>query len=88
VHEANDHALAVGVLAHASFIPGFAGDMTTAEVLLVPFAHRSKRDGEHFLKRVPSPGLLPEAIHPRISEDHPLLVLQRDRLASGDSGNL
>jgi hypothetical protein len=34
VREANDHALAVGVLAHASFIPGFAGDRAMAEVLL------------------------------------------------------
>lgn len=34
VHEADDHALAVGVLAHSSFIPGFAGDRAAAEVLL------------------------------------------------------
>jgi transcriptional regulator with XRE-family HTH domain len=34
VNETNDHALAVGVLAHASFVPGFAQNRGTAEVLL------------------------------------------------------
>lgn len=34
VRESNDHSLAVGVLAHASFIPGFAGNRIAAENLL------------------------------------------------------
>ena len=56
--EANDHGLAAAVLAHRSFVPGFAGDRAAATPLLdAAHTHARYAGGPERAARPPGGGL-------------------------------
>jgi hypothetical protein len=52
VAEANDHGLAAAILAHRSFVPGFAGDQAAATPLLEAARGHARYAGGPVLRRV------------------------------------